>query len=147
MIWRFELVVIDEERLRAFAQRQMRSFSGSDRELPQVLMTERGEHIAPVVLAREAPDGRPENVILPPFRVGEESAAPQRIRQAENAAAIDAEQLGQLAERYRVGGFGNRLENEQTTIQTLDRRRVRGGAPASRPGEKRCWAGHSFSGS
>ena len=86
-----------------------------------MLVAEGDQHVAPVVAAGEAPDGGTQDVVLAAAGIGQEAAAPQGVRQPEDAAAVDAEQIRQLAQRNRVARFGDRLQDEQTAVKTLDR--------------------------
>jgi hypothetical protein len=54
----------------------------------------------------------------------EEPPLPQRVRESEHAAAIDADQVCQLPQRDRLRRRGNGLEDGETAIETLDGWRV-----------------------
>ena len=67
------------------------------------LAADADQHPAPVVFTRQPPDGGPEHIVLPSVGIGEEAAALQRIGQTEDAARVDAEDLGQSGQRHRLG--------------------------------------------
>ena len=112
--------MIDEQRGSAFPHGQVRGLAGLVGQRLQVLVAEGDQDVAPVVLSRQAPDGGPENVVLPAVRIGEEAAALQRGGQAEDAAPVDAEQIGQRSQRYGVGRSGDGFQNGQAAIEALN---------------------------
>src|SRR5262249_53409297 len=116
-------VVVDEQRRAALANGQVRRLAGLIRQRFQALVAERDQAIGPVVLWREATAGRVENVIFPAVRIRQDPAALERCGEAEDAAAVDAEQPCQLAERHRVCGPRDRFENRQAAVQALYRGR------------------------
>ena len=93
--------VVDEERLPAFADRQVRGLVGLAGQLLQVLARHPDQHGAPIVVVREAPEGGPENVILAAGGIGEKAAPLQRIGQAKDAAAVDSQNSREVRKRNR----------------------------------------------
>ena len=83
-------VAVDEERHAAIPDREMGGFARRVSERAQVLAAEGDQHVA-AVLARQPPDRRSEDVLLPAVRIGEESPLAQRVGEAKDAAAVDAE--------------------------------------------------------
>ena len=103
--------------------REVRGLSEFAGQLAQVVMEERRQHAATV--APGQPPGRgPEDVVLAAFRVGQESALTQRVRQPEDAASVDANEVGELPQRHRFGRRRHRLEDGEAAVETLDGRRV-----------------------
>ena len=93
-------MVVDEEDLARFADGQVGGFAGARGERLDRLTADADQHPAPVVLTRQPPDGRSEHIVLPPVGIGQEAAALQRIGQAEDAARVDAQDLGQVRQRH-----------------------------------------------
>jgi len=89
-------IVIDEKDFASFTNGEMSGFSRPGRECLDRLMADADQHPAPVVFARQSPDGRTEHIMLPSVGVGEEATALQRICQTEDTARVDAEDVGQL---------------------------------------------------
>ena len=92
--------MVDEERLIAFSDGEVRGLAGLQRQPFQMIVAEADERLAPILIAREAPDGWAENVVFAAGRIGQKSAALERVRETEGATAIDAEQHGELSERH-----------------------------------------------
>src|SRR4051812_15367632 len=115
--------MIDEEHFDALADGEVRGLAQNAGQLLEVMVKERAEHVAPVS-PREPPCGRAEDVVLAALRVGEEAPLPQRVRQPKDAAAVDADEVGQLFQRYRRRRPGHRFEDGQAAVETLNRRGV-----------------------
>src|SRR5215469_7719517 len=116
--------MIDKQGLLALADRQMRRILGIARQKLELVAGNADEHRTPIVLVRDAPDRRSENVCFAVRQISDEAAPPQGIGQTKSAAMIHVEQFGELGKRDRIGGLDQRLENHQSAIETLDRRRV-----------------------
>src|SRR5215472_14686934 len=120
--------MVDEQRLADFAHGQVGRLPGLESEPLEMLVTERDKHAAPIALAREAPDRRAENVVLSSVGISQEAAASEGIGEAKDAASVDSEQVGELAERDRASGLGYCLQTKQAAIQALNRRRFQCGS-------------------
>src|SRR5262249_8825139 len=78
----------------------------------------------PVVTLRETPHGGTENEVLAPGGIGEETASFEGEREAEHAAAVDANEVGELGERNGIARVGDRLEDDESAVEALDRLRL-----------------------
>jgi hypothetical protein len=94
--------MVDEERLAAFEHREVRRLFELCGQVAEELMEERPQQVPPVP-PRQPPGRRPEDVVVAAFRVGQKAALAEGIRQSEHAAAIDANELGELFQRDRFG--------------------------------------------
>ena len=124
-------LVVDEEYLDALAHREVRRLAERRGELLQVVVKEHPEHVA-AVPSRQPPRRGAQDVVLAALRIGQEPALPQRVRQAEDAAAVDADQVGELLQRDGVRRSRDGFENRQAAVETLDRRCVGDGFAARR---------------
>src|SRR6516164_11244439 len=113
--------MVDEERLIAFSDGEVRGLAGLQRQPFQMIVAEADERLAPILIAREAPDGWAENVVFAAGRIGQKSAALERVRETEGATAIDAEQHGELSKRHGLVGLGDGFQNEEPAVKTLYR--------------------------
>ena len=75
-----------------------------------MLMKERREDVA-TVPARQPPGGGPKHVRVAALGIRQEAALTERIGQAEHAAAIDPDQIGELLQRHRLGRRRHGLED------------------------------------
>lgn len=82
--------VIDKESVSALAYRQVYGLISLAGQFLQVLVGNADEHRAPVVVMRETPERRPENVILAARGIRQKPAPLQSIRQPEHTTAVDA---------------------------------------------------------
>src|SRR5688572_31850726 len=117
-----------EEEWRSYRGRQWGS-GGGGRTLVRVGRAVKYLGVNGVVFFFQAEDGIRDLTVtgvqtcaLPIFR--QESALTQRVRQTEDAAAIDADEVGKELQRHRSRRGRNRFEDGQSAVQTLDRRRV-----------------------
>ena len=85
--------VVNEQRLLAFPHGQMRRLIRLAGQFLEGLMTERDQHAAPVILARQAPDRWTQDVVLPATGNSQEAAALQSIGKAEDAAAVNGQKF------------------------------------------------------
>lgn len=108
----------DEQSAAALPYCQMGGFAGLLRQGPEMIAAYGCQH-APVVFAEQMPDGRADDIVLSTVGIGQKTAALQGIGQAEHAAAIDLQKVGQIAERNGFLGLCYCLENRQSTIKTL----------------------------
>src|SRR6266702_8344669 len=86
----------------------------------KLLMGYTHQHIAPVILVRQSPHGRTEDVVLTAGGAGKKASTTKRLRQSKGAAAIDLQELGQFPQRDRLLGKSHRLKDSQSAIQALD---------------------------
>ncbi len=65
--------VVDEQRAASFANRQVSGLIGQRSERLKMIMRNRGEHVAPIVLSRQPPYRRSQNIVFPSARMRQKS--------------------------------------------------------------------------
>src|SRR6185437_4231786 len=98
----------------------MRSFVQPQRQGLQLFVGDTHQHVAPVILARECPHSGAEDVVFPAGRSRKKAAPAQRLSETEHTAAIDFKEFRQFAQRHRMLGAGDRLQDRQSAIEALD---------------------------
>src|SRR5215475_9552717 len=76
--------VPDKERMLPLTDCEMGGLIGLIGEFLERFMTDCNQHVAPIVLAREPPDRRPEYITLAAARNRQESASLERIGETES---------------------------------------------------------------
>ena len=101
-------LMVDEEHLDALANREVRRLAQRRGEVLQVVMEERARARCARTAATAARRwGRGCSPCCPSG--GQEPALPQRVGQPEDAAAVDADQVGELPQRHRLRTRPRRL--------------------------------------
>ena len=109
-------MVVDEEDVPGVADGQVGGLPGFGGEGLDGITTDADQHPAPVVLPRQPPHGRSEHIVLPPVGIGQEPATFEGIGQAEDTAGVDAKDLRQMGERYRLRPTSRRLPGPRAPV-------------------------------
>ena len=112
-------LVIQQERLVTFQNRQMRRLTRPCRQrqylFPRYLLR-------PLESRRKPPNRRAKNILLAAWHLGQKTTQNKRIGQTVSVAPINRQQPCQVRQGSRLLRSSDKLENQQTAIQTLNGR-------------------------